>query len=533
MRLAKFLIIPAVLLTACTAEFFDDLDKIGSVYWNPEIGLPIASGTFTIADYVDAVSSEVTVSQDANGVVVFEYTGEEVKSDMAEDMIAVPDQSFSNAINLDLTDISGFLTNLTFTKSFDYDFVVVPEAGSNDELDSMIFKSGILNIDINGDFPVSGQMDVIFSSITLAGQTLKRTYSWTHNPSNPGQAFIENIDLSDAFIDYTKNGTMANNFSFHIDLTINYQGQTITQANSLDIILTMTNPKFRIVYGKFAQRQFITDQQNVLLGILEKVDAKGFYLDDPQIDFNFKSSFGLPVTAKLTSLIATNSAGATLPFTGSIVTNTTSVASPSINEVGSFIETSIVINKDNSNIVDIIAFLPNELSYQFEGSVDPQGSTVEQFVLDTSQVIGSYTVRLPLSGRVEEFKSTKDFDFEGSDLDQLKQTKIILHTTNGLPLTVGVELVFLDINNNPIDTLFSGTNFLSPGTTDGNGFVTSATENTVEELISVEQIEKLKSTVKIRMISILNTGIDGTKNVKIRMQDEVKANIYIQTALSF
>ena len=78
MRLARFIIIPAVFLLSCSAEFFDDLDKIGSVKWNPEIGLPIASGTFTIEDYVDAVSAEVTVSQDTDGVVVFEYTGDEL-----------------------------------------------------------------------------------------------------------------------------------------------------------------------------------------------------------------------------------------------------------------------------------------------------------------------------------------------------------------------------------------------------------------------------------------------------------------------
>ena len=531
MRLAKLFILPVVLFVSCTAEFFDDLDKIGSVYWNPEIGLPIAGGTFTIEDYVDAVSGEVTVSQDADGIVVFEYIGDEVRSDKAEDMITLLDQSTNKSISLGTVEATGLPLNLTITKSYDYEFIIDTE--DTDLIDSMIFKSGMLNISLDGDFPVTGQIDLLFSSIKQNGQVLQRSYAWTYNPSSPGQAFIDNIDLSNAFIDYTKNGTTTNDFAFHVDFTINYEGQAISSANKLDIGLTMTNPSFRIVYGKFAQRQFVTDQQSVLLGILEKVDATGFYLDNPQIEFAFKSSFGLPVSAQLSSLIATNSAGATLPFSGSIVNSITSVASPSINEIGSYVETSIFINKDNSNIADIIAFLPTELSYQFEGSVEPQDPSIEQFVLDTSQVIGSYKIKLPLSGHVEEFISSKEFDFDGSDLDPLTQAKIILHTTNGLPLTVGVELIFLDINNVPIDTLFSGTNFLKPGTTDINGFVISQTESTVEEALSAAEIDKLKSTRKIRMVSILNTGLDGTENVKIRMQDEVKASIYIQTALSF
>jgi hypothetical protein len=531
MRLAKFFILPVVLLASCTAEFFDDFDKIGSVYWNPEIGLPIAGGTFTIEDYVDAVSGEVTVSQDADGVVVFEYMGDEVSSDKAEDMIAVPDQSFTESISLGTVEATGLPVNLIITKSYDYEFAVATDDA--DLLDSMIFKSGMLNISLDGDFPVSGQIDLLFSSIKQNGQVLQRTYAWTYNPSSPGQVFIDNIDLSDAFIDYTKNGTTTNNFAFHVDLTINYEGQAISSANKLDIGLTMTNPSFRIVYGKFAQRPFVSDQQSVLLGILEKVGATGFYLDNPQIEFNIKSSFGLPVTAQLSSLIATNSTGATLPFSGSIVNSPISVGSPSINEIGSYIETSISINKDNSNIVDIIAFLPTELSYQFDGIAESQGPNIEQFTLDTSRVIGSYKIKLPLSGHVEEFISSQEFDFDGSDLDPLKQAKIILHTTNGLPLTVGVELIFLDINNAPIDTLFSGTNFLNPGITDINGFVISQTESTVEEILSAAEIDKLKLTRKIRMVSILNTGLDGTENVKIRIQDEVRVNIYIQTALSF
>lgn len=533
MRLARFFIIPAVLLMSCSAEFFDNLDKIGSANWNPEIGLPIASGTFTIEDYVNAVSGDVTVSQDADGVVVFEYTGDEIKSDMAEDMIDIPDQTFDKEINIGAGLAAGLPVNLIITQSYDYDFTVEPEVGSNDLLDSMLFKSGMLNMNINGDFPVSGQIDIIFSSIKSGGQTLSRTFTWTHNPSNPGQSFIDNIDLSEAFIDFTNSGTTTNDFSFHVDLTLNYEGQAISNANSLSIGLVLSNPMFRIVYGKFAQREFVTDEQSVMLGILENVDADGFYLDNPQIDFNFRSSFGLPVLGKLSSLVATNSSGETLPFTGSIITNTTSVESPTIDDIGSFVETTISINRDNSNIADVIAFLPTELSYQFEGSVEPQSPSIEQFVLDTSRVIGSYTIKLPLSGHVEEFGSSQEFDFDGSDLDVLKQTKIVLHTINGLPLTVGVELVFLDINDAPIYTMFSGTNFLNPGTIDANGFVISKTESTVEAEITAEEIVKLQSTQKIRMVSILNTGINGTENVKIRMQDEVRASIYIQTVLDF
>ena len=60
----------------------------------PEVSGPILSGTFTMEDYVDATSDDITISQDQNGVVIIEYKGEQVASDYAEDLIDVPNQNF-------------------------------------------------------------------------------------------------------------------------------------------------------------------------------------------------------------------------------------------------------------------------------------------------------------------------------------------------------------------------------------------------------------------------------------------------------
>jgi hypothetical protein len=531
MRWIRFLILPVALLSSCVADFLNDLDNIGSPYWNPELAVPIISGEFTIEDYVDALSTDISVSQDADGVVVFEYVGPDIASDLAEDMIDIPDQEFNSSINFGNAEAGGFPFSQTLTKSQNFGFTIDTEDA--DLLDSMIFKTGILNINIGGDFPVSGELEVVFNTLQVNGAPLTKTYSWSYNPANPTLLIEESVDLSGAFVDYTRNGTTSNDFNFDINLKINYQGQAITSANAIAINLTMINPGFRIVYGKFAQRQFETPKTSVLLGILEKVEAIDFFLDNPQIEFNFKSSFGLPVVAKLKSLSAINSKGDSLAFTGAIITDNTQVASPTIANVGSFLETSITIDRENSNITDIISFLPAELAYQFEGTVDSQSPLIEQFVLDTSQVIGSYKVKLPLSGRVNNFSTTKEFDFTGEDLDLLKKTKIILHTTNGLPITIGVKLIFFDEAGIALDTLFADTNILSSGVLDSNGLVIEPTENFVEAQMTAEEMKVLTKANKIVLESILFTGETGAENVKIKMGDKVKISLYIQTAINF
>jgi hypothetical protein len=531
MRWVRFLILPVALLSACYADFKDELDKVGSVNWNPDLGLPVVSGLFTIEDYVNATSDDLIVSQDSNGVVVFEYTGPEISSDRAETMINLRDQAFNGAIGFNLGESSQLPIVGTLTKSLNFEFVVDTEG--SDLLDSLLLKSGTFNIDINGNYPTSGEIEIVINPLTIGGNIYSQVYSWTYNPANPTQSFQESIDLKEALLDYTNGNTTSNSFSINVNLTISYEGQTITPNNLINLSFTMNNTMFRLAYGKFGQRQFETPVESVLLGIFDSIEVDSFYLDNPQLDISFKNSFGLPVVAQLSALIAVNSNGDALAMSGSVIDNPIAVSRPMIGEEGKFIETNITINSDNSNIADIISFLPSELLYHFDGSIDSQGSQTEQFVMDSSRVIGTYTVKLPLSGLITNFTTSKEYNFNGEDLDLLKKTKVILFTTNGLPLTVGTELIFLDANDIPLDTLFAGENILEPGITNSNGIVISPTENSVETLLTEGEMEVLKRSKKIVLSTWLNTGTSGKENVKIKMTDQVKVNVFIQTTLSF
>jgi hypothetical protein len=531
MRWVRFLILPVALLSACYADFKNELDKVGSVNWNPELGLPIVRGLFTIEDYVNAVSDELIVSQDSSGVVVFEYTGPEISSDRAETMINLRDQVFNTSIGFSLGESSQLPIAGTLTKSSNFEFVVDTEGG--DLLDSMLLKNGSFNINISGNYPTSGEIEIIINPLSIGGNIYQQVYNWTYDPASPNQSFQETVDLNDARLDYTNGNTTTNSFAIDVNLTLFYEGQTITPNNLIDLSFTMNNTMFKVAYGKFGQRQFETPVESVLLGIFDSIEVDSFYLDNPQLNISFKNSFGLPVVARLSALIAVNSNGDALDFAGSIIDNPITVSRPTIGEEGKFAETNVAIDRNNSNIADIISFLPAELLYHFDGSIDSQRSQIEQFVVDSSRVIGTYTVKLPLSGLISNFTTSKEYSFNGEDLDLLKKTKVILFTSNGLPLTVGTELIFLDANDIPLDTLFAGENILEPGITDSNGAVISPTENSVEALLSEAEMEVLKKSKKIVLLTWLNTGTTGTENVKIKMEDQVKVNVFIQTSLSF
>jgi hypothetical protein len=534
MRQAIIFLLLSVFLVSCIDEFSKDLDKIGEPEWNPTVGLPFLSGTFTMEDYVDATSDDIKITQSAEGVVIIEYNGQDITSDYAEDLIEVPTQSFEKQIDFTNSQITDFPISgsLSTTRNFDSD--ITPEQGSTDVIDSVYLKAGTLTIQIETNVPADGTLDLTINSLLLNGEKINTTTGWTYDAGNPGvQTFNENIDLSGVFGDFTKEGTTFNNFNFDAAANLTFTGEPLSPTDYIKINIVISNPQFRLVYGKFSERTFDTELETVGLGIFDSVAIEGFYLDKPRVEFNFSSSYGVPVEANIVTLNAINSANEVLPFSGSAITNPTEVLGPGLEEVGSSVETTLVIDKSNSNITEVISFLPSELDYQFSGKVLSPSPTASQFVLDTSRVIGDYKVILPLDGRVARFESEQTVDMEGLDLEVVEEMTFTIKTRNGLPIKVGLEITFVDEQENELLTLFKDETTLEPGVIDGNGFVISPTENTISQTVSADRIAALANARQAILKTILNTGKTGGEVVKFRMTDEVAISLFAQAKLDF
>lgn len=535
MRQAAIFSLLAIFLASCIAEFQDNLDKIGEPYINPEIVTPVLSGSFTLADYIDATSGDISITQDDDGLVIIEYSGDQIESENAEDLIQIPPQSFSQAFSFSNSQTIDLPFTGTISRSFSVDESITVEDGTSDVLDSLYLKEGILNVEVVTSIPADGQVVVTINTLEINGLPITFTVAWTYDPANPGaQTIIETISLIDAFADFTKGGTATNNFNFDVDLSVTYAGQPVSGADNVVIDVTIDDPRFQLVYGKFSEREFQTDPETVSLGIFDEVAVEGFYLDQPRIEFDFISSYGVPVEATISQLDAVNEMGQVLPFTGDIIANPTEILGPGLNEVGSSVLTSVALDKSNSNITDIISFLPSAIDYQFTGKVLTPSPTLTQFVLDTSRVMGDYRIILPLDGSVARFESEQSFDdLDIGDIDMLGETLIGVRSVNGLPITVGLEVVFFDEFDSEIITLFKDQNALEPGQVDGNGFVTNPTENTLEVTLTTEEIKKIVGARRAIMKTILNTGETGSEIVKFRMDDEVQITMYVRSALNF
>jgi hypothetical protein len=532
MRQVIIFLLSSIFLVSCLDEFQKDLDKIAEPEWNPTFGLPFLSGTFTMEDYVDATSEDIIVTQTPEGLITIEYSGDEITSDYAQDLIEVPTQSFNKSLNLNNIP-PGIPINGEFTVNQNFDSDITPEPGSTDIIDSVLLKAGTLVLEIETNVAAAGLLDLTINTFTKDGELISYRAGW--NANSGAQTIVENIDLAGAFGDFTRNGSATNNFNFDAEATLTFSGQSLSPTDYIRINIEVIDPKFQLVYGKFSEREFETELETVSLGIFDEVTIEGFYLDQPRVEFNFISSYGVPVEASILTLDAINSDGQVLPFSGSAISDPTQVIGPSLEEIGSTVETSLVIDKSNSNITDIISFLPSELNYEFAGRVISPSPTATQFVLDTSRVIGNYKIVLPLDGRVARFESEQDIEIGSGnqDIDNLGKSKISVRSLNGLPITVGLEIIFYDEFDNEVLTLFKDEAVLESGLTDADGFVVSPTENNLEQELTATEVQELLNADRAVIRTILNTGDDGTEIVKFRMTDEVRIALYLQTSLDF
>ena len=98
----------------------NDLYKIKEPELNLELAAPIITGSFNLGDYIENISDSITVYQDEEGVVVFEFEGSEISSDRADQIMSIPNQTFTENISFNTGEITQFPGDLQLSKTFNF-----------------------------------------------------------------------------------------------------------------------------------------------------------------------------------------------------------------------------------------------------------------------------------------------------------------------------------------------------------------------------------------------------------------------------
>ncbi len=520
------ILILSVIFSSCIKELTDKIDLIDENAWNPKLAAPLANGDFTMGDLAEELTQEnLEVVSNNEGTTTFLYRQPSVFSQSASEVFDISDQDFSTSINppdVPAVSIPGVVVPLEESYTFSFDLA----SPQGDRIYEILLKSGNLNVVLDGNMPVTGSLNVVFNSLKKNGSPIEINYDWT---STTAQQYSESVDLTEAIVDLRNSDpSQINKFTITVNISINYDGSSISNANKFDLDINLRSLAFEKLTATFANRDILTDPRYFNVEFVDEILRGSYGIDEPEIHFNIKNSIGAPMNVSILSLVSYVENKLPLPLTGSIVNAPIDIDSPTT--PGDVKTTRIDINKDNSNIPELINYQPDSIGYAFMGTVNPLNTDDEHFVLDTSKIEANVILEVPMYGHIRNIVLRESYKFNGNDFDEVDNALIKLTAVNGFPLDAKIQAYFIDENADVLDSLFyDDTHVFKAAETDSEGNATQSTESSVKVQVAEDRLDLISDAKRMIIVTLLNTPGNPTNSVRFTEEDKLNVSVFGQT----
>lgn len=517
-------------LSACISKYQDIIPERIRVIWDPALALPLVNTSVTLDDLLSQADTSDFIGLDNDGIITFFYS-ESIESDYARDLYTIPNQSFSRTVTMPPAINLPFVVDTTITFSERFEATMTPDQG--ELLDSIIMSTGELVTSLDIRYPANeGRIELVIPAVRSAnGDTLVQVFTWVYNGTDI--SITETSSLDGLKLDLSNDGTDRNQFVFIANVELTYRNRSVVGGSEADIQFGLNNLGFQAVYGDLSTRSVPTASGTVPFPVFTGIDRGTFRLTDPRMTLTLENSFGLPVLLDLSNIVAIGRDDDTVRLSGSVVDNTPVLEAPTLAQVGQSVSSTITLNQSTSNLADMVAVLPREMTFEVDGTINPDAET-NNFVLDTSRVRGSLDVEIPFSGTINNLTYETDLDFALDSVDlAVDSAAIVLRTVNTLPLDLDVQLYLVDADGQILDSLFTNTDLIIAAAVDGNGDVTTAGENEVAISAGRSTLDAMAQAAFLRLRVSASTSANGSTSVNLRPEYglEVRAGIVTQFQL--
>ena len=472
------------LIQSCVKDL-QDIESIEVENWQPEVAVALVNTTVSIQDFLNDFDSQGYLDIDDENFMTLVYESN-VFSVSGEEILDIPD------FTIPMVDTSMVLPYGAINTSFDIDFFTV--------------KSG--QLDFAFQSPYTEDMDVIIEVRNLTENGIKLSYPTTAEYSGSTPTNVSGtIDLSGYIMDFLNE-----------EIEVRYIATNAAGERKYlqNMVLQFHNFEYSFIQGYFDQYEFDLPSDTILINLFETAVSGSLKIEDPKINLKISNSFGVPIGMIAEHLTAETMSEGTMEVY-SVLDDGIAFNYPTSMEVGQSKITNVGVNKDNSNLSEIISSNPTQLSYGLGAITNPGNDpSIKGFVLDTSRFDVDVEMELPVWLSASDFAVEEVSDFDASFFDDIESASFKLITENGLPIEAGVQVYFMDENNVVLDSLFdTGSMTLIPAAeVNAQGEVTtkSSSENIAE--FTVDRIAKIQNATQISIKGIVSTAEMGTVAVK-------------------
>jgi hypothetical protein len=525
-----------LLSTSCIKEIEDTIDELSSikgVTTNPTMAAPLINASITLKDLLDDLSEDdnVFTTTNSEGKISLKF----ISRDSVEEKqyIIMPNINSSIDAIMPPNDIPNFETSGKFSRSIYNDLNI--ELIGNQRVERISIKQGSLDFNIGSNFKHNTIVKISYPSITKNGVPLVDSFVFIYNGSTPAN-IIRSVDLSGYEIDFTKNGSTYNVFSYEIGVDIiRNPSNNVSLSDKVSILQGISVTKYKRIEGYFGKFDIAEITQSDKLGLFDKKLEGNVFIENPSVTLKLTNSFGLPVTARVIEIYVVSGSGAKTPLIIDAFKDTFALDYTS--GIGQTKFTEYVIDKSNSNIDDVLNTAPQNIYYKVLFTANIDDLPKPNVLYDYTTVKQESTLDLPVDIKILNYaiESEGDFELGGtlSDLDSngvtINWAEVVSEIVNELPLNASVQVYVDDSTTNTlIDSIFKPAYLIAAATVNAQGDVLQPTKVNTTNTINKAQYENMKKGNRYRLQVKLTTPESSPGNLPyVGIYDFQKINVKI------
>lgn len=400
------------------------------------------------------------------------------------------------------------------------------------DLNKATLNSGSLNLTMTKSIPITGTIELLFPSIKKSdGSELKQTFSMTN-------ASVENfsVNLANTVIDFTENSSNPFNtlyYSYNVEVYESADFVDFTGSTSFTFDIGISDLDIQSADGDFGQMEISLPEDEFALSLDILNSLNGLQFLSPELQLIVHNSLSVPVKLAL-DLTGYNDKGESaglnpFPF---IVPYPDYPAEIQITD-------TVVIDKDNSNIIEFLSLPPTEkVTYAGNIKMNPEGppATNKLNHVDMSGEIGfDLKVEVPVHFSTpggEGLSITDTLNFDGGLLDFINSGELIIKAENGLPVGVELELAFMDSITDQVQGEKVSTILLEAAQVDETGKVTINTTATHTIALTKENIPDYRLANSLIFVAKIKSPGDGEQPAKLSSTNEIYLNVGLKAAIN-
>lgn len=327
------------------------------------------------------------------------------------------------------------------------DFQMIDLGLEPEQLYHANFQSGVFNYNLNSQLNLDIDVSLSLPSAEINGQIPEENFT-----INANSIIDQDWNVDGMTTDLTTDEEQAwNRLPIQIELIVLPTNQIVSfdSADKIHGIFTLQQVKLDYADGYLGKQtvNISKDTFDLNFDFLSRLKGE-LILEDPSISLNYTNSIGVPFR------IATEMLGINTESGSQVSLSVDSIDVNHPGQPGEIVEGQILIDKNNSSIVDFLAIRPDRIIYYGGGISNPEGEAMN-FVEGNSALVADAEIKIPLILRASQlnFSDTLGISFDSVDIP-LQEGLIQLKVENGFPFDLKLHLVLNDtISGEKIDQI--------------------------------------------------------------------------------